>query len=1028
MLEFQLQQAPMRLGLAEGADPHQVPFGTLTTAENVCWDKSGRAQKRYGTSNLTTSISGGGNISAASRLITRGSELAVTDGSTLYSYSSSLVAWQSRGRLPEIGLSWDPVQDSIAGAKAFDVAYLSNGQLVQAWATGDATSLTGAGDIYYQIVDSSTGAIITSPTLLDSAGGYRIRVLASGTSWVVLWTSSGGALKCRTSSGTTSLKTDACTTVKNMSLDACIIGTEWVVAYALLAGGVRLVRYSFAGTPVQQATATVTSEAGLEIEALSIAGASGETLYIGYFTQDAKKFKFAAANPSTLAQTVAPTVVDDQSAQTPKHAIIGLARETSTTCIYLYSFYTISSKDQSAGVTNSVSITNAGAITRGQTAYFTRLLSRPFFINSRPYAILGNWTIADTFTGGNNTGIAGSDLFLVDATVTGGASQWLPFRQVGKIEWLIGGIWGPGYVSQAAVQSGTLSYTPAPYLSNALSNYESWRQGVKLVSATVGSSLPADMWRALSLGQEACISAGVFTSYDGIEAIGYGWPHGPQLDPSNTVAAGGGSMAAGNYIYSVTAERRSSSGMLYRSPIATPTTVAVGASGQVTVAIVPVSLAYSQKEAQFFPIYRTVVAGTVLQRRTIEPSNLVLLNAAFTSQPMTVVDSAADSNIGGITVALSTRPALYTEGGELEDFQPPACLTQAWHQSRFWLVLGDGRTVAFSKDYSTNPGVAPGFHPTMVLTFEKDITAIHTMDDKLIAFGSETFWYIVGQGPAPNGQGGSYDVGVVQSDVGCVNPRSIASVPMGLFFQSSRGIYLLSRSLEASWIGRPVKDEIAAYPNITSAVVVAARNEVRWTANNAAGTAGIVIIYNYVEDQWTTSRYTVGGVYGAPIADACLWNGVWTFVTTSGQVCTEDTTTYLDGGSTWVPITIETAWINQTGPLSFQSVRKFALEGVSNSNHDLTLSVAFDNETSYVQTKTFAAGSAVTSIGPLESCELQIGTRRKCQAIRFKIQDATPTNPGSYPVGTGQGPSFDTIGIEVGGKRGFVPKPATKAG
>jgi hypothetical protein len=36
-LEFQLVQAAFRVGLAEGTDPHQVPAGTLLTAENVEW-------------------------------------------------------------------------------------------------------------------------------------------------------------------------------------------------------------------------------------------------------------------------------------------------------------------------------------------------------------------------------------------------------------------------------------------------------------------------------------------------------------------------------------------------------------------------------------------------------------------------------------------------------------------------------------------------------------------------------------------------------------------------------------------------------------------------------------------------------------------------------------------------------------------------------------------------------------------------------------------------------------------------------
>jgi hypothetical protein len=70
----------------------------------------------------------------------------------------------------------------------------------------------------------------------------------------------------------------------------------------------------------------------------------------------------------------------------------------------------------------------------------------------------------------------------------------------------------------------------------------------------------------------------------------------------------------------------------------------------------------------------------------------------------------------------------------------------------------------------------------------------------------------------------------------------------------------------------------------------------------------------------------------------------------------------------------------------------------------------------------------VTSTGPFESCGITVGTRRKCQAIRFKIQDATPTNSGSFPVGTGQGPSFDMLGFTVGIKKGLGDRDVRRSG
>jgi hypothetical protein len=103
-------------------------------------------------------------------------------------------------------------------------------------------------------------------------------------------------------------------------------------------------------------------------------------------------------------------------------------------------------------------------------------------------------------------------------------------------------------------------------------------------------------------------------------------------------------------------------------------------------------------------------------------------------------------------------------------------------------------------------------------------------------------------------------------------------------------------------------------------------------------------------------------------------------------------------------------------------VRTFAIHGQSHTDHDLTVSVGFDSDTSYPQTGTWLAETPVTTVG-VEECSLTIGTRRKCNAIRFKVVDATPT---SGTVGTGRGPAFDMMGIEVGAKRGFGNAPATK--
>lgn len=1006
-LNFTIQQAPLRFGLAEGIDPHQVPFGTVTEAENLCWDKSGRIQKRRGVTALSTGIVGGGNLTTAKRLVVRGQELALTDGQNLYAYTPS--GWVNRGAHPEFGIEWYTSIDTVTGVATCDMAVLSSGYVVEAWVSGDpGESNTPRGTLYYQIRDTATKTMVVAPVTVDTTVMYGFRLLSNGTSWALVYATGAGNVKYFTTSGTVTLKTDF-KTADNCNIEACLIGTDFVYAYPTTGTDIRLVRASFVATPVEAANVQMMGETAY---AIAIAGALGEPLYVTWSTSLVLRASVRSA--SALTAISAPATIE-----TPYFgATMSLVRYTSTSALLLYS------DPVGAGYTKSVTISSMGSVTTGQKNVFMRPMSKPFQVGARWYCVLATEIYGLSFT---VAPIATSDTFLADVTFTAGVAE--SYRLVGKIDAFTGGAYAFQFLTTPNIVSSTEVSVAVGYQSSINTSRGGMRQGIRYVRITSGASLPPDTWRSVAIGPETYMAAGVLTSYDGMECLGYGWPHGPYLDPANCApSTTGGFMAAGNYLYNVTAERRSAVGVLHRSPVglAQSFEITTGSTGSVVIGVVAASLGHSQRNPGQFPIYRSIVDGSVPQREAIEPSFMTLIDRNL-PYPATITDVSNDALIGSSLLNLGTRPALYTVGGELEDTQPCSALTLTTYQNRIWMVAGDGRTVWFSKDYTENPGIAPGFYPTNSLAFEEPVTALCAMDWTLIAFGTDTCSSIIGAGPAPNGAGSTYEVGVIQTDVGCTNPRSVVSMPLGVIFQSSRGLHLVSRKLEASWIGRPVQDKLAAYPNITSAVLVAAKNEVRWTANNALGTAGIVIVYNYVEDQWSTSKYTVGGVYGAPIADACMWNGVWTFVTPSGQVCCESSTSCLDG-TTWVPITLETAWVCAGGPLAYQAVRNFAIEGISNSNHDLTVSVGFDNETAYTQSRTFLAGSPVTSIGPLESCEISIGTRRKCQAIRFKVQDATPTNPGTYPVGTGQGPSFDTLGIEVGTMTGFARKPATKTG
>lgn len=1022
MLDFQLVPFPFRYGVDEGTDPKQVPPGTLLTAENVVWLKSGCLQKRQGTTVLTSSIVGGGSISSASRLFTRGNELCLISSGKVYAYTSS--GWIDRGRIPDVGLEWSTSLDTVMGVKHADIAYLSNGQVVQAWISGDPDDLITVGALYYQVVDLATGTRVTAPTKISSGTNqdpYRgVRIVVSGSSYAIIWSNaSAGRLYSFVAGTTTNLKTDASTTAP--AFDACVIGTNFVVAYALAAGGIRLVSYSFAATPVQQATDVVTSETSVGIESISIDGASGETLYIGYVDVQGNLIRRAMANPTTLAQTVAPATLDTMT--DINDGVIGVHRTSSTTASYAWSFYDPNFDPEKAGVLRVVHMTSGGTSYTNSEATSVKLLSRQFSLGGRQYALVSNYTRVNDLELGNH--IEGQETMLVDCTVSD-TSTSIPPRLVGKVDLLIGGQWIGGFITNAPLVSSTQAILGSPFQSDASSNVGSFRQGVRTVSVTTGASAPKDLWRPVELGPETYIAAGVETAWDGENAQPYGFAHAPYLNMTATAASGsGGNIQTGNYLYNVTAERRSAASVLHRGPVGVAQTVAVtGPTGSVDLIIVPIALSVISltvgSSLGIVPVYRSEVDGTVLQRITVEPTYVFALN---TNTPqIDIIDSHRDSDIGDFQ-NLAERPVLYTEGGELEDQQPPGFVSHAVYKNRIFGIDGSRTQVWFTKNQASNPSVAPGFNANLRLLFKDKLEAIGVMDERIFFFGKRGIYYVAGNGPAPNGDDADYgEPQQLQTDVGCSNPRGLVSTPMGIMFvagdDGQSEIHLLTRKMFVEWKGKRVQDLLDAYPNVTSAVLVERKNHVRFSCLAADGLTGIVVVYDYQEDQWSHFRYG----NSLPIADAIVCDDVYTFVTTSGVVYQESDATWLDNGA-FVTALLETAWIHANGPLGYQSVRNFQIDGTSLTAHGLSVSVGFDGNSSYQQgPRTFAEGlSGVTSPG-LQRARVSIDTRRKCGSIRFKITDSAPAT-----LGTGQGAKWSSMGIEVGVKRGFRRLPATQA-
>ena len=117
----------------------------------------------------------------------------------------------------------------------------------------------------------------------------------------------------------------------------------------------------------------------------------------------------------------------------------------------------------------------------------------------------------------------------------------------------------------------------------------------------------------------------------------------------------------------------------------------------------------------------------------------------------------------------------------------------------------------------------------------------------------------------------------IQSDVGCTNWRAIVGTPVGVWFESDGGLYVLTRKMEVQPSGKFVEDVLATYPDITSASLDMRNGVIVWTANAPlSAEVGGMIVYNWILDCWTTAECSLSR--GIPLSFKFVmpvWAGTW---------------------------------------------------------------------------------------------------------------------------------------------------------
>ena len=386
------------------------------------------------------------------------------------------------------------------------------------------------------------------------------------------------------------------------------------------------------------------------------------------------------------------------------------------------------------------------------------------------------------------------------------------------------------------------------------------------------------------------IAAGCPSVFDGQSVVELGFAWYPMLLSVVYSGTGGAMQTSGVYQYVAVYEWYDARGQIHRSAVSDPATFTAtgsGNTGSVTLSVTTLSLTSrrqmsSGRPAKYQPyivLYRTQANGTVFYRVTMDPPPSTAQNT-LNASVVGFSDTLSDS-------AIATSAFVYTTGGFLENFNPPAGRILVAHRNRWW-VAGCPDPTALWPTKELTTGEAPGFNEAMNFTCTGAIRALASMDDKLVvfvqrgsAFGIEC---ITGEGPTDAGTASDWTPPQqVPSDCGAVDQRGVCVGPFGVLFRSTvggptgaGGIFLLSRDLQVTYVSGPVEDTFSNYPSVTSMVLHpnAGRVYITCTNDDVFALQGVRLVW---DDQqggiWSTDTLTdvVGGIANVIAGARCAF-------------------------------------------------------------------------------------------------------------------------------------------------------------
>lgn len=1014
----QLIQMAFAAGLDESQHDEVLdPMSAFPVLQNVRQDRKGGLSKRPGFSNLALTRFDSTSRSTGDRVISHNDLIHTIDGTYLDVYAESqALSVTSVTRIPEASCTARALTTVSSGF--YDAVYV-NGYIatasyreLQVVVGLETTSgvvvrhpevmfTTTVTETAAQLVSYSTYIILLGHDSTTSNVQAWYLNTASASTVTTGWVSLGNVATDKTTSGTGAV-----------GLSAQSLSNRIAFVYANNSGGTsRLTVKTMTFSGVTE-TATINTSS-VSPDAFTIEGSISDTLWVAW--NETTTIKVCGLDADNLAVTLATT------------GSIGV----STTAPGLGGIYVVSSSTAGAGrlgfndgdgedfcFKNFVTTAGACVASGLQWSLFgTYLRARPFLLGGRYYGL---------FRGGTSTNGISVLCDWTDTLTT--ATRFVRPVAMGF----------PSLTQVSALDGGHHLAFSATSVAYAMPVRRS-STGDSIMLLTYDFA-DRKRWRSCSHNGSLYLAGGILSYFDGRRVAEASFLMSPKT--CTATDAGSGSGPNGSYRYVATYEEMDDDGNWCISAVSPAMTTAVSVTDNtinvsttplcITSRLLPGASGASAPDKKRIRVsfYRTVSGGS-------PPYYFVTSKENDTGIAVTYADSNPDSSITSNRQLYA--PNLPGVNGDAQDRRaPPFCVDVVSYNGM--LVVASMSDLWWSGQTISGEGV--WFNPLFQVPVDGpgDIVALAVQDGTLYVFKQRSIHAVAGE--AQNDTGTNGGLGTPRRlavDVGCIEARSIVVTSEGIFFQSERGIELLTRAGAVVYVGEKVESTLASYPVVSSAVLDTRNSLVRftlaasWSSGRVSGN-GKDIVFDLTTKSWQSIDSKTGSSSTEASQDACVvvYGGTarYAWIGTDGKVWLErlsnDASLHLDS-STWVTMVAETASFKATGIQGRQVLNRVLLLARTSTDHNLSVSLSYNHETTFRTARTWARSEINTLLSsgwPVTQLKHDAHDDGECQAFRIRIEDATPTGG---TVGTGKGSVWLALTSDVTPKPGAFEVPEEAA-